>query len=126
MLPTCPLRKISTIRKIVSLALRIKKNIFSVSEYNFHVSFAITLNKLKWKPLFENSPFKTGNTQSQTQKIFYHPNGVINCLYVGRLSKKSKSIYENAVPVIVSSKESYDLDTPDDLYTIQKLLKNKN
>ena len=126
MLPTCPLRKISTIRKIVSLALRIKKNIFSVSEYNFHVSFAITLNKLKWKPLFENSPFKTGNTQSQTQKIFYHPNGVINCLYVGRLSKKSKSIYENAVPVIVSSKESYDLDTPDDLFMIQKLLKNKN
>lgn len=126
MLPTCPLRKISTIKKIVSLALRIEKNIFSVSEYNFHVSFAISLNKLKWKPLFKNSPFKTGNTQSQTQKVFYHPNGVINCLYVGRLSKKSKSIYENAVPVIVSRKESYDLDTPDDLYTIQKLLKNKN
>ena len=117
--------KISIIKKIVSLALKLERNIFSVSKYDFHVSFAISLNKLKWKPLFKNSPFKTGNTQSQTQNIFYHPNGVISCLYVGRLSKKSKSIYENAVPVIVSSQESYDLDTPDDLYTIKRLLKNK-
>ena len=121
MLPTCPLRKISTIKKIISLALNMEKNFFSVSKYNFHLSFAMTINKSKWKPLFKKSPLKNGDTQSQAQKIFfYHPNGVINCLFVSQLSKNSKSIYENALPTVVSNIESFDLDTPEDLYIIKK------
>ena len=62
-----------------------------------------------------------GNTQSQTQKKIYHPNGVINCLYVGSLNKKNKSIYQNAIPYLIPKLEAYDLDTEDDLRILKKI-----
>jgi CMP-N-acetylneuraminic acid synthetase len=64
----------------------------------------------------------TGKTQSQSQKKFYHPNGVINCLYIKSLNKKNKSIYPGASPLVVPRSESFDLDTKDDLKVIKKLL----
>ena len=64
----------------------------------------------------------TGSTQSQTQKKFYHPNGVINCLYVGSLNKNTKSIYQDAIPLIVPKSESFDLDTEDDLKLLKKYI----
>ena len=44
----------------------------------------------------------TGNTQSQSQKNFYHPNPAINCLWVKKIKKDSKSIYQNALPYIIN------------------------
>ena len=63
----------------------------------------------------------TGNTQSQSQKKFFHPNGVINCLFIKSLNKKNKSIYQNAVPLIISRLEALDIDTEEDLKIIKKI-----
>ena len=83
-------------------------------------TFGFSIDNDKWKSVFKRSPMLTGNTQSQSQKKYYHPSGVINCLYVRSLSKNIKSIYQGASPIITSKSESLDIDTEDDL----KILKN--
>lgn len=125
MLPTCPLRSINTIKKLVDYSIFSKKNSFSVSKYDFHISFALSINNNNWKPLIKNSPLITGKTQSQTQKVFYHPNGALNCLYVKTLNSRSKSIYKNATPIITPENESYDVDNNHD-FKLVKLLMEKN
>ena len=122
MLPTCPLRSIKSIKKVINLSKLNKKNYFSASEYDFHLTFGFTINENNWKPVFRKSPMVNGNTQSQTQKKIYHPNGVINCLYVGSLNKKNKSIYQNAIPYLIPKSEAYDLDTEDDLRILKKII----
>ena len=121
MLPTCPLRSIKTIKKAVNFSLITKKNCFTVSEYDFHISFSLKIYKKKWAALFKNSPMLTGKTQSQSQKKYYHPNGAINCLFAKSLNKKVKSIYQNAIPLIVSKIEALDIDTEEDLKMIKKI-----
>ena len=121
MLPTCPLRSITSIKKIIDYSKKTKRNSFSVCEYDFHVSFAIELKKNSWTTLYKNSPITTGKTQSQDQKKFYHPNGSIYCLFSKSINKNSKSIYQNAYPVVVSRKESFDIDTNEDFRIVNKL-----
>ena len=121
MLPTCPLRSVKTIKEAVNYSRNSKKNIFSACEYDFHIKFGFSLRGTNWIPVFKNSPMITGNTQSQSQKNYYHPNGVINCLYVGSLSKSTKSIYDRALPFTVPRSESFDLDTEDDLKVLRLL-----
>lgn len=47
LLPTAPLRTKTSIKAAINLAKRTKKNIFSVSKYDFHISFALLLLKKK-------------------------------------------------------------------------------
>ena len=122
MLPTSPLRSIKTIKKAINFSLKTKKNCFTVCEYDFHISFSLKINKKKWSPIFKNSPMVTGNTQSQNQIKYYHPTGVINCLFVKSLNKKRKSIYAGALPLVLSRGESIDLDTKYDLGVLKKIL----
>lgn len=121
MLPTCPLRSMKTIKKAINLSIINKKNYFSACEYDFHISFGFSMNANKWKPVFKKSPMTTGNTQSQSQKNFYHPNPAINCLYVKSLNKNSKSIYKDAFPILTSKSEAFDLDTEEDLKILKKI-----
>ena len=121
LLPTFPLREIKSLKKIIEIAKKNKKNVFSVSAYDFHVSFAMEVKKNKWHPLLKNSPLINGKTQSQSQKIFYHPNGVANCLWAKQLNKNSKSIYSKAIPVIISRRESFDIDTKEDFEFIKSI-----
>ena len=122
-LPTCPLRSINTIKKSIKLSEVTKKNVFSVTKYDFHLSFAIKIFKNSWKSVFKRSPLLTGNTQGQTQKIYYHPTGVINCLHVKILKKNYKSAYYKSLPLVVNRNESIDIDTIEDLNIVKKLLK---
>lgn len=125
MLPTCPLRSIKTIKSAINFSILNNKNCFSASEYDFHLNFGFSIiqNNNKWKSAFKKSPMVTGHTQSQSQKIHYHPNGVINCLHVRKLNKKTQSIYLNAVPIIVPKREAFDIDSEEDLKIIKKLFK---
>lgn len=122
MLPTCPLRSVITIKKAINFSILKKKNSFSASEYDFHITFGFSIKDKNWKAAFKKSPMITGSTQSQSQKKYYHPNGVFNCLYVNTLNKKTKSIYQNALPIIVPKGESFDIDTEEDLTIIKKLI----
>ena len=121
MLPTCPLRSIKTIKEAINLSIINKSNYFSACEYDFHITFGFLINNNKWKPVFKKSPMVTGSTQSQSQKKYYHPSGVINCLYVRSLSKNIKSIYQGALPIIVPRSESFDIDTEDDLKILKRI-----
>tara|TARA_B110000483_G_scaffold233982_1_gene303451 strand:- start:26 stop:733 length:708 start_codon:yes stop_codon:yes gene_type:complete len=121
MLPTCPLRSIKTIKKAVHYSIINNKNIFSACEYDFHIKFSFLLKGNYWIPVFKSSPMLTGNTQSQSQKNYYHPNGVINCLHVASLSKSTKSIYDRALPFIIPRIEAFDIDTEEDLKIIKKI-----
>ena len=123
MLPTCPLRSIKSIKKAIHYSIINNKNCFSACEYDFHITFGFSINGNNWKSAFKQSPMLTGSTQSQSQKSYYHPNGVINCLYVKSLNKNTRSIYHKASPIIVSKSESFDLDTEDDLKILKKLFK---
>ena len=51
----------------------------------------------------------------------YHPNGVINCLFVKFLNQKSKSIYKDALPLVIPRIEAFDIDTEEDLKIIKKI-----
>ena len=63
----------------------------------------------------------TGKTQSQTQKKYYHPSGVINCLFVKYLGINNFSIYQRALPFIVPRSESFDIDNEDDFNILKKI-----
>ncbi len=127
MLPTFPLRSTSSIKKAIQFSIINKKNCFSACEYDSHITFGFSLQKNnKWRPVFKKSPMITGITQSQSQKKYYHPSGIINCLYVGSLMKNSKSIYSGAMPVILPRSESFDIDTEDDLKILKKLFLKSN
>ena len=125
MLPTAPLRKIKTLKKAIIEAKKNQKNIFSASQYDFHLKFAFTKKNNSWKNKFKDSPMINGNTQSQSQKTYYHPNGVINCLWVKYLSRKTKTIYENALPYYVSKVEATDIDTEIDFKICEALFNFK-
>ena len=122
MLPTYSLRSINSIKRAIHFSIVNKKNCFSACEYDSHVTFSFSINENnKWKPTFKKSPMITGSTQSQSQKKYYHPSGVINCLYVRSLSKNIKSIYQGALPIIVPRSESFDIDTEDDLKILKRI-----
>ena len=74
---------------------------------------------------FRNSPLNSGNTQSQDQKTFFRPNPVANCLWVKNIKKKSKSIYENAIPIRANKLESTDIDNYDDFLGVKAILESK-
>lgn len=124
MLPTCPLRSINSIKKAINYSILNNKNTFSACEYDFHLKFCFSINKKKWKSVFKKSPMISGNTQSQSQKKYYHPTGVINCLFVKTLNKNSKSIYEGALPLVIPRSESFDIDTEDDFKILKKIFNN--
>ena len=124
LLPTAPLRSIKNIHDAIKISLNTKKNVFSVSEYDFHVSFAIKIiNSKKWKPLFKKSPLLTGKTRSQDQIVYYKPNPVINCLWAKDIVK-NKTIYSNAIPLITSKIQGHDIDNLEDFKVAEIFLRN--
>ncbi len=125
MLPTCPLRSVSTIKKAIDFSIMSNKNCFSVCEYDFHITFGLSINGNKWKPAFKNSPIITGKTQSQSQNKFYHPNGVINCLWIRNLLKNPKTIYNGATPIFSTKIESLDIDNEEDFKICETLFNFK-
>ncbi|OCW75530.1 hypothetical protein AKH19_06620 [Pelagibacteraceae bacterium GOM-A1] len=123
LLPTAPLRSLKTIKKVINLAIKKKKNIFSVSEYDFHISFALEkFSNCKWRALIKKSPLKTGNTRSQDQKKYFKPNPVINCLWTKYL-KNNKTIYDNALAFETTRNEGHDIDNLQDFKLAEFLMK---
>ena len=125
LLPTQPFRKVEDITNILKLNKETNKNIFSSRKYDFHVSFAFELLENSfYKPLFSDSPLITGNTRSQDQVNYLHPDGSIYLLSVKSLCENHKSIYANAVPFISTSKYYIDIDDEKDFEFARYLAKN--
>ena len=118
-LPTCPLRRDFHIKDCIELYLSKRKSVFSACEFDFHVSFAFKLNKYDnenfWEPAFKNSPMITGQTRSQDQEKFFHPNGAIYIIKPEELKNNLKTFYINSIPYIMNKKYSTDIDNKIDL-----------
>ena len=64
--------------------------------------------------IFENAVV-TGNTRSQDQKTYYHPDGSIYIFSVSSLEQNNSSIYYNARPYILDNKNYIDINNESDL-----------
>lgn len=116
LLPTQPFRKNQDVRKIIDLGKSTNQNVFSAREYDFHVSFAFkTLGRKNFEPLFSDSPMVTGETRSQDQASYFHPDGLFYFLSVkSLLDKSNNSIYTNAIPYESTSEFFIDIDNKND------------
>ena len=116
LLPTQPYRSITNVNEIINIAKTKKNNVFTCREYSFPISFSFQINdKEKFNPLFDSSPLLTGNTQSQDQKKYFHPDGSVYVLKVETLKKQFKSIYENSIPFDNTLSIYVDIDHKADL-----------
>ena len=61
-------------------------------------------------------PLITGNTRSQDQVNYFHPNGGVYLLEAKEiLNGRINTFYENAIPYLMDSFDSFDIDTERDL-----------
>jgi len=126
-LPTAPLRKTTHINEAIALYEAQEKPVFSAVQYGFSISFAFTQKDNDWKPVFKDSPMITGNTRSQDQAEVYHPNGAIYVRPIDDLrSTKLTTLYEDAIPYIMSDIDSADIDNEIDFMFAEAVIKSKN
>ena len=124
MLPTCPLRYENLIDQVILFSNKEKRAVFTCCEYDFHVSFAFLIDSSKnIMPLMnDNSPLLNGNTRSQDQEKYYHPNGSLYVIPVHRLKDpNANSIYYEAKPYVMDAIYSCDVDTKEQLKIAESL-----
>ena len=119
MLPTAPLRRRSTAKRVVDLARNQGQGSFTACAYDFHVSFAFSESSRGgddqlWHPLLPANPMVTGVTRSQDQIKYLHPHGGIAVVKVSQLGSQ-RTIYEGAVAVTTTRVEGLDVDVSEDL-----------
>ncbi|MEP0356960.1 acylneuraminate cytidylyltransferase family protein [Paraglaciecola sp.] len=125
-LPTMPLRSSEHIEQVVSLATEVGCGVFSAVEYEAPVSFAFSMeDKNNWNPLLETNPMLTGNTRSQDQVSYFHPNGAIYLKSLVDMRRSdTRTFYQDSVPFLMKRSESVDIDTEFDFYLAEYLLNN--
>ncbi len=119
-LPTCPFRKPYHVKECLDIAIKKDTSVFSACEYDFHVPFAFSLKYendevIDWDSPFNDSPLISGNTRSQDQKKYFHPNGAIYVLKPNFFAKDTKTFYQNSIPYVMSRNDSIDIDEKEDL-----------
>ena len=129
-LPTCPFRKPFHVKECLNISIKLDKSIFSACEYDFHVPFAFSAvydnNEISgWSSPFKDTPLLTGNTRSQDQIKYYHPNGAIYIIKPNSISKGTKTFYENSIPYIMKKNDSLDIDNKEDLELAELYLKHQ-
>jgi len=115
-LPTMPFRSSKNINDAVELHKTLNKPIFSAVEYDFSVAFAFSKNDDEsWEPLLKESPMVTGNTRSQDQVEYFHPNGAIYIRAISDLvGDELNTLYDGAIPYFMNSNDSVDIDNEED------------
>lgn len=123
-LPTMPLRTSSDIEEAISIYKRSGSPVFSAVEYDFAISFAFKVGQdERWEPIFDDSPMVTGNTRSQDQATAYHPNGAIYLRDINDLRDPNvTTIYQSALPMIMSRERSVDIDNLIDFKMAESLM----
>ena len=125
-LPTAPLRTTAHINEAIDLYETLGKPVFSAVQYGFSISFAFTQSENNWQAVFEDSPMITGNTRSQDQAEIYHPNGAIYLRPINDLrSNVLTTLYEGAIPYIMSDIDSADIDNEIDFMLAAAVIESK-
>jgi CMP-N-acetylneuraminic acid synthetase len=131
MLPTCPLRTSDDIKG--GFQLYKKKNVdsvISVTSYSFPYEMSLTGKRNgKLTPFFEPSPLITGNTRSQDQKEYYHPNGAFYIAGWSFLLRNANFFKGRTVGYYMEPERSFDIDYQIDLdinrLVLKKLISSK-
>ena len=123
-LPTAPLRRTKHVDEAIALFETRDKPVFSATNYDFPTSFAFQVQESGlWHPVFSTSPMLTGNTRSQNQQDTYHPNGAIYIRNINDLNQiQLLTLYENAIPYLMSRADSVDIDSEIDFKIASALL----
>ena len=123
-LPTVPLRSFRHVNEAIALFEANGKPVFSATNFGFPISFSFYMRETNaWDPVFPDSPMLTGNTRSQNQQEAFHPNGAIYVRAIDDLAQADlKTLYEDAVPYIMSREESVDIDAEIDFTIAAALL----
>ena len=123
-LPTVPLRRAHHIDEAISLFQGSGSPVFSATSYGFPISFSFSMTEFGgWEPFLQDSPMITGNTRSQNQKDFYHPNGAIYIRNIEDLSDDNlATLYSGALPYLMSREDSVDIDSAIDFKLAEALL----
>jgi len=111
-LPTVPLRRSIHINEAIHQFEEEATPVFSATSYGFPLSFAFSVQEGEsWLPVFGDSPMITGNTRSQNQKAYYHPNGAIYVRKISDLAKPElQTLYQGARPYFMEPSASVDID----------------
>lgn len=131
-LPTSPLRTAAQIRDAFELSKNNRLPVFSATNYDFSVNFAFNCNKKLernklnqfWEPLLEEkTPMLTGNTRSQDQIEYLHPNGAIYILPKVVNILQMKTLYDGSIPFLMDQISSIDVDTKLDFDVVSAVIK---
>lgn len=124
-LPTVPFRTKKNISDAIALYEGTGRAVFSATNYGFPISFAFEFNAVgAWTPIFGDSPMLTGNTRSQNQVEAFHPNGAIYLRNITDLANRDlRTLYDDAIPYLMSRNESIDIDCEADFQLAEALLK---
>ena len=123
-LPTVPLRRSKHVNEAIVLFEASGKPVFSATSFGFPISFSFRMEESNvWHPVFPDSPMLTGNTRSQNQQDAFHPNGAIYVRAIDDLARADlKTLYEDALPYLMSREESVDIDAEIDFKIATALL----
>jgi len=122
LLPTQPFRSVDEIDNVIKFAETIKKNVFTCREFDFPISFAFTFSENSIiKTAFDQSPLETGNTQSQDQENYFHPDGSVYVLSVKTLKQNLESIYKNSTPFVSTIPFFIDINNQNDFNKASKI-----
>jgi CMP-N,N'-diacetyllegionaminic acid synthase len=124
LLPTAPLRKIKTIKKVVDISLKTKKDVFTANSFEMSIKYAIIKKKKNWTPSYKKSPLLAGDTRSQDQQKYLRPNPVCCCLWVKNFNRNKRSIYNNSLLYETDKLESIDIDTKEDFLIADLLMRS--
>lgn len=123
-LPTVPLRRANHVNEAITLFESSGRPVFSATKYGFPLSFAFHAEDPdRWDPVFVDSPMLTGNTRSQNQREAFHPNGALYVRPIHDLARADlKTLYDDAIPYLMSREASVDIDTETDFRIATALL----
>ncbi|MCU7799634.1 MAG: acylneuraminate cytidylyltransferase family protein [gamma proteobacterium symbiont of Lucinoma myriamae] len=125
-LPTVPLRKTNHIDEAIALYEKKGKPVFSATKYKFPLSFAFSINDDGWKSIFSDCPMINGNTRSQDQNDYFHPNGAIYIRSIKSLEDDNLvTLYSGAYPYIMDNIDSVDVDNEIDFRVAEAILSSK-
>lgn len=123
MLPTCPFRNYKHVREGFALLNKHIDSVISVTPYSFpyEMSMVFKNGSNKLQTFFDPSPLITGNTRSQDQRQYYHPNGGVYISWVSSLYKHGNFFAGHVSGYIMDHAHSHDIDTHLD-YKIAKCI----
>lgn len=126
LLPTCPFRRPSDLRKGLELLTREVDSVVSVTDFEFPPQLGVTVDAGTGllEGLFDPSPLVTGNTRSQDQERVLRPNGGFYMAWWDRFLVNRNYFKGKVRPYIMEREYSADVDTLTDLEYAEFLLRN--